>query len=286
MYDNELTLLVDIWSKFSGVEDTGLVKSTVDDQLNDEEEAIRWIEAAWGREHLKCNWNRKFARGSVPPINSRIPALQRMADRLPRMKIPKPDLTYGLLQTAFSADEQYINNKYGAALSLNMEHPFFLVETGSIEEPMRKAENQCARGGAAMVRLKRKFDALAERTYHDNKAQHGEDGDGDLLLDQISHNQGKNAIDHYRTDTKSFAFSLKIRPELSEIFVHWAEEVFSKDGQFLSINWHAAYLTHYCLRKAADWIELHRDIDNILDWGVLARRQELKELCGQIFKRE
>lgn len=268
------------------MEDTGLVRSTVDDQLDDEEAAIRWIEAAWERDHLKCNWKRKFTRGSVPPVDSRFPALQRMADRLPRMKNPKPDLTYGLLQTAFSMGEQYINNKYGAALSLNMEHPFFIVKAGSVEEPMAKAENQCARGGAAMVRLKRKFDALAEGTYHDNKVQHGEDEDGDDLSDQDSYNGKAIPIDHYRTDTKSFAFSLTIRPGLAEIYVHWAEEAFSKEGQFLTISWHGSNLTHYFLRKANDWIELHRDLENVLDWGVLTRKQEMKDLCNQIDARE
>ena len=203
------------------MEDTGLVTSTIDNQLEDEEEAIRWIEAAWEKDHLKCTWNAKFKRDSIPLLDFGDWIRQCLAERGARVKNPKPALTYGLKRHAFSVDEQYINNKYGAALSLNMEHPFFVVETLSFGELTGRAENRCAVGGATMVRLKRKFDSLAKGTYHADEAQYREDDGRD---------HERIPVDRYRTDTKSFAFSLIISSRLAEIFVHWAEEVFSKEG--------------------------------------------------------
>ena len=253
------------------------MKTTADGELEDEEEAIRWIETAWEKDHLRCNWSADFTRGSVPPLVILDPTLRILADRAPRVKNPKPDLTYGLLQDAFSNDEQPIND-HGAGLSINMVHPFFIVEAKSAEKPIDEAQNQCARGGAAMVRLKRKFDSLAEGTYQDNEAQHGEDKD--------SHNKQGIPVDHYRTDTQAFAFSLAIVPRYAMMFVHWAEEAYSKEGQLLTIHWHANWVEDYNLVNPAAWIELHRDIDNVLDWGVLTRKQELKELCNKIFERE
>ena len=283
---NELTFLVHVWNKFWGVEDTRLVKSTVDGELEDEEEAIRWMETAWEKDHLRCNWSADFTRGSVPPLVILDPALKILADHAPRVKNPKPDLTYGLEQAAFSNDEQCTNDENGAGLLIDMVHPFFVVEAKSAEKPINEAENQCARGGAAMVRLKRKFDRLAEGTYQDNKAQHGEDEDGNHVADQISHNKEEIPIDHYRTDTRAFAFSLAIVPQEAKMFFHWVEEAYSKEGQLLTINWHANELHTYNLKFPEPWIELHRDMDNVLGWGTLTRKQELKDLCDKILERK
>ena len=251
------------------MEDTGLVISTVDDQLEDEEEAIRWIEAAWEKDHLKCTWNAKFKRNSIPLLDFGDSIAQILADRGPRIKNPKPALTYGFKGDAFSTDEQYINDKYGAALSLDVEHAFFMVEVSPVYESYARAEHRCAVGGAAMVRLKRKFDSLAEGTYYADEARYS-----------------RIPYDHYKTDTKSFAFSLIISPTYAEIWVHWAEEVYSKEGELLIIEWHANHVTHHPLREEEHVIKLYRDINNVLDWGNLTRKQELGELCRKILERE
>ena len=278
-----MTFIVNVWTKFLGAEDTRLVKRTADGELEDEEEAIRWIETAWEKDHLRCNWNADFTQGSIPPLRNLDPAMKLYCDKAPRVKNPKPDLTYGLLQTAFSEDEQVINDTHKAGLSVGMVHPFFVVEA-KLDRSFDEVENQCARGGAAMVRLKRKFNSLAEGTYEDEEARHA--GDGDDLGGQTTFNQKKIPIDHYRTDTKSFAFSLALIPRSATMYVHWAEELFPKEGPFLTVYWHATPIADYTLRNPEAWIALHHDIDNVLDWGVLTRSQELRELCGQIWERE
>ena len=276
--DNEMTFLVNVWTKFWGGKNTRLVKWTADGELEDEEAAIEWIETAWGKDHLKCNWNSDFTRGSIPPLKYLDRDLKALADSAPKVKNPKPDLTYGLLAAAFEADAQRVNDKNGAGLVTNGVHPFFIVEAKSAERPIDEAQNQCARGGAAMVRLKRKFDSLAEGTYTDEEAQH--EGDED------SSNKQRFPIDHYRTDDQSFAFSLAIVPQYAKLFVHWAEEAYSKEGELVTINWHANWVTDYNLVSPAAWIELHHDVDNILDWGVLTRKKELDDLCKKILERE
>ena len=281
-----MTFLVHVWTKFLDAEDTRLVKTTADGELEDEEGAIRWIETAWKKDHLRCNWNADFTRGSVPPLVNLDPSLRLHTEKVPRVKNPKPDLTYGLLQAAFAKVEQDINNKHGAGLSVDIVHPFFVVEAKIGGKPIDEAELQCARGGAAMVRLKRNFDKHADGTYVDEEAKQGQNKDGNHVAERISPNKEEIPIDHYRTDTKSFAFSLALVPRSATMFVHWAEEAFSKEGTLLTINWHATHVAEYQLRNGAPWIELHRDIDNVLDWGTLTRKQELRDLCSQIFTRE
>ena len=163
---NEMTFLVNVWTKFLPAEDSRLVKTTADGELEDVEAAIQWIETAWEKDHLRCNWDADFTQKSIPPLINLDPVLKSLTDNAPRVKNPKPDLTYGLLQNAFSGDEQEVNRKKKADLSVSMVHPFFVVEA-KLDRPFTEAENQCARGGAAMVRLKRKFDELAEGTYVD-----------------------------------------------------------------------------------------------------------------------
>lgn len=198
-------------------------------------------------------------------------------EKTPRVKNPRPDLTYGLLEAAFSKLEQDTNDEHGAGLSVGIVHPFFIVEAKIGERPIDEAELQCARGGAAMLRLKRKFDKLAEGTYVDEEDKKGQ---------KITGNRAETPIHHYRTDTKSFVFSLALVPRSATMFVHWAEEAFSEDGTLVTTNWHATHVADYFLREGAPWIELHRDIDNVLDWGTLTRKQELEELCRKILERE
>ncbi|KAK0507001.1 hypothetical protein JMJ35_010701 [Cladonia borealis] len=188
-----------------------------------------------------------------------------------------------LVKTTADGDEQEINRKKKADLSVSMVHPFFVVEA-KLEKPITEAENQCARGGAAMVRLKRKFDELAEGTYVEEPKK-GQDEDRDDVVDQIAPKE-EIPIERYRTDTKSFTFSLALTPLFAFMFVHWAEEAFSKEGTVITVNWHATPVASYSLRWVAPWIELHRDIDNVLDWGTLTRKQELRDLCKKIRERE
>ena len=280
--DNELTFLVSVWGEFLSVKHTRLVALIAHEN---EEEAIKWIETAWDKDHLKCNWSADFPRDAVPQLINLDPRLERFTDLAPRVKTPRPDLAYGLKRKDLSVEEQHVNDRCEANLSRNMDHPFFIVEAKNVEGSLFEAENQCARGGAAMVRLKQKFDKLADGTCTVEEAKKGKGKVGDHQANTTSPKDFMH-IDHYRTDAKSFAFSLAINPSEAILFVHWAEEALSKEGALITVNWHATIIKHYFLRlDEAPWIELHHDIDNVLDWGVLTRRQELKNLCEQIFAR-
>ena len=274
---NELTFLTNIWKKFLNDEDTRFVKTTAEGELEDREEAIRWIETAWEKDHLSCNWGADFKRDWVSKLRNLDASMEFHTEKIPRVKNPRPDLTYGLSEAGFSKVEQNINDDHGAGLSVETFHPFFIVEAKIGERPIDEAELQCARGGAAMLRLKRKFDMLAEGTYDDEEVKQGQKKSG---------NHQETPIHHYQVDTKSFVFSLALVPRSATMFVHWAEEAFAQDGTLVTTNWHANHVAEYFLRDGAPWIELHRDIDNVLDWGTLTRKQELRDLCKKIHEHE
>ena len=233
--DNELTFLVHVWGEFLSVKHTRLVALTADGGLENEKEAIRWIETAWEKDHLKCNWSADFPRDSVPQLINLDPYQKIFTEQAPRVKTPRPDLAYGLLHKTLSVEEQRVNQHFEANLSPYMDHPFFIVEAKTVEGDMYEAENQCARGGAAMVRLKQKFDKLADGTYVEEEAKKGKAKDGDHLANTTSQ-KAQMLIDHYRTDAKSFAFSLALTPLFATMFVHWAEEAFSKEGTLITVN--------------------------------------------------
>lgn len=41
---------------------------TADGQVEDPEVAIQWIETAWQKDNLICNWSADFVQGSVPKL--------------------------------------------------------------------------------------------------------------------------------------------------------------------------------------------------------------------------
>ena len=301
--DNELTFLVNVWKKFLDVEeDTRAVKTRADGELEDPEAAIQWIETAWQKDNMKCNWSADFVRGSVPKLLIKDKALKLLVDNAPRVKNPKPDLTYGLHQDAFTDLNQEINDMQGAGLSQNLYHPFFVIEAKSSNNPLTEAVQQCARAGAAMVRLKRKFLGLASSKYDDNSnkiAQKGDEEGEENDDSEEKHKEEQNEedddddegelakpipVDNYRADEASYTFSLALVPTGATLYVNWAEEAFSKEGKMITVNWHQHMIDTYSLEKSKDWKELHRDLDNVLDWGMLKHKNEIQGLCDRIRK--
>lgn len=180
------------------------------------------------------------------------------------MKNPKPDILH---KAAFSAKEQEVNECRGACLSQNFYHPFFVVEAKSASKPLAEAAQQCARAGAAMVRLRRKFNSLARNTHVGIANQvledkEEEEDDTDQPITPAPHLK-PIPIDHYHTDRDSFVFSLAFMPIIATLYVNWAEETFSKEGNLITINWHQHTLEQYTLQIAKAWPEFHRDLDNL-----------------------
>ena len=246
---NELTFLVELWGSL-------LHKTRTVRQL-DPQGRIEWIKRAWRKDCLRTNWGADFLRDSVPAIQKPDDkVLAKLLESLPRIQNPRPDLTYGLGQEAFDETERRIMhtcNKF-TVLSADLYHGFFLVEVKSAEGTIEDAENQCCRGGAALVHARIQFNAQA-------------------TMEHESPPMG--------ADLQSIAFTLALVPSKAHMFVHWAE-IRNTD-----IVYHMNLVNSYDFRSLScdGFAQLRYDIDNVLDWGTLRRKQEIKNVCKEIAKK-
>ena len=64
------------------------------------------------------------------------------------------------------------------------------------------------------------------------------------------------------------------------MLVNWALEMDANDKD--NVQWHMHQLRVYSYSTFDDLVQLHHDIDNILDWGLTARKVEVENLCEEI----
>lgn len=293
--DNELTFLVNVWGVLLNKE--RWAKKTDHDSITDDE-AIEWVEQAWTKDHLKCNWNADFITGSIPPVEFGEDIPEALIKTIPKVKNPKPDLTYGLTKEAFNKTQQLINSSNGARLSINLDHPGLCVEVKSAGAPISEAINQCARAGAATMYLKRKFLKLAkgatdkepDAVDQSSKATGQTTKEPGLIVGASEHITGKaqstgttsaqNPI--YKMDENSFTFSLAVDPHSAFLYVNWEEEELASGNKKPTVNYHMHLLDGYLLHQPEAWVRLHRDIDNVLDWVVGKHKRDQSALCDQI----
>ena len=212
-----------------------------------------WIERAWDKDFLRGHWGSDFNRQSVPDIKTNSKVDKELLASLPRVENPRPDLSYGLKEGAFTSTEQKINDTYGrySMLSPDLFHAFFIVEAKGCDGNIGDAENQCCRGGAAMVNATRLFNRQADR----------------------------EVLPPLGPDTNSIAFSLALVPDKAHLFVHWAE---CKSQEPEEVVYHMNRIGGYDPSEAEPVNRLRHHINNILDWGVLKRKAEIKETCKKI----
>ena len=170
------------------------------------------------------------------------------------LKIPKPDQIYGLHWSAFDAHAKKVNERYSdlAGISSRIWHPFLLFEWKSAAGSMPDAQNQACRGGSAVVNANRELRSIA----------------------------GTLTDDAEGPDTKSFIFSCTITPDLAQIWVHWY-----LDGGDSPAH-HMSKVSNHALDDREQIKLLRRNLDNILDWGVLIRADEVKTLLATIYKND
>ncbi|MDI1493223.1 MAG: hypothetical protein OHK93_005011 [Ramalina farinacea] len=288
--DNELTFLVHVWTHL--LNETRQARPEL--LTENTGEAIQWIETAWTHDNLKCNWSADFAPKSIPPITvpDNDPDLKELANDIPTISNPRPDLAYGLEKDAFTEMEQMLNTEHGARLSPNMEHPFLVVEAKSCSGPIEEAENQCARAGSAMVSLTRRFNDSAEKAGSDT--HEGQTNDRDKGPSNhprppaSSNNPNPSTTTNSRPpsfpDDTSFSFSLALVPTKAHLFINWAEVTpnAKEPTQPPHTVWQMNTIDSYDLEKPDAWPELRRDLDNVLDWGTLTRKRQLQATCARM----
>lgn len=242
---NEVTWIVHFWRALQNPE--RYVRQR--DEHGSLVEPEIWGAATWFQDGLDDNWDQPLNTGSLPTLEIDDANVLELLDSLPRVTTPKPDIAFGLRHDEFTQIEKVVNNRYHmyAGVSESILHPFFIVETktrGTIEE----TENQCCRGGAALV-------CAARQMIHDSDPDASQDG----------------------PDIQSIAFSLALVPTLAHIFVHWAH-IDTHGG----LVYHMHYVTGFPLRNKDSLVDLFRAVNNILDWGTDERKTFIKGVLKKL----
>ena len=223
-------------------------------EKRDEREKLEnWVKTSWDQDGLTQAWNQQFQKECIPQILAPDALTKKVLSANPRIKDPKPDITYGISSRLFSKEQHKTNRTYYQQTGIcpGLWHPFFLVEAklkGTIED----AEYQCVRGGAALVNAGQQLRYCS-----------GVDADPDV------------------PDIHTAVFSLAVTPIVALLHIHWAEKI--SDGETL---FHMNHVQTYGLKNKGVGRQLRHDIDNILDWGTLTRKNQVDEMLNDIATRE
>lgn len=279
--------------------------------------SVIWEPVYWDKDHLTYRRNHFFLAESVPPLQSVDPLAMALQQEFPKLKTPKPDITYALDSTAFDEKENYLNDYYAqyACISSGVYYPFFLIECKSSAGSIEDATTQACRGGAALVHAMRQMATLASSPTVTTantalKASITAPTNSHPLtpgeIDTMSSEPSPPADTATNTDLTTpltatadssiyaatvksnnaaspidptqFAFTLALTPSGAQIYVHWAEEGHSGSA----LKYHMHLVEPYTLKRQKDVQDLRRAIDNILDWGVLTRKTAVKQLLARV----
>lgn len=244
---NEATFLTHFWSE--------LMKKTRTVRASGAEDNSQLTEMTWYSSMVMSHIDQLFRSASVAAIPETDPTIIKLLDDIPKIRIPKPDMLFGLIPEQWCSRQQIaVMDRYPefAKPNFDLALPWFIVEGKSVEGNIEKAVVQAARAGAALVASWRGLDAIAG-------SQSLEDG----------------------PDRRSYVYSLCLSVRAAVISVHWAEV---EKGQVVAYHMHM--VTQYLLPDTQTFTNLRRDVNNILDWGADIRKQMVVGMLDSIIKQD
>lgn len=293
--DDELTFMVGVWKLVIDIHRTV--------ELKDEQDKVVFVETAWDKDNLKCNWSSPFAANVAPPLRFADPEMEALAGDIPKLKNPVPDLTYGYDKSMFTSEQMAINEYVKGELCRRNWHAFLIGEAKSIDLPFAIGVAQAARAAATAIYLKRKLKLKEDAKplviagsstseSSSSESQHNAASSATTLHHDTTSailtpsggvpgpNRGQR---YYRADKSSFIFTFVISPEMARLFVAWAEEEWEGNNEERGINYHMNSVRSYYFGEGGEhWAALHHDLDNVLDWGVGPRKTEVLNLLDDI----
>ncbi|KFY89252.1 hypothetical protein V500_05837 [Pseudogymnoascus sp. VKM F-4518 (FW-2643)] len=171
-------------------------------------------------------------------------ASEKNIEQLFGVKNPKPDYAFGFSPSTFTTDEKLLLQRYDTsyALSKGILSPFFIMEWKGSRGAMQDCAVQARRGGVAIVNARRQIHASTIPDY-----------------------------DYSTPDLATIAFSCAMTSELAYIAVHWCQRVDDNDC------WYMAIVKRFFMEEDDHIQMLRRYLHNIIDWGLLERRNSIQE---------
>lgn len=206
-----------------------------------------------GQQGLERTINAVFRPGCVPVQQGLEKEIQTLLDEMLQPPTPRPDVTFGYNLASFSEKQRAFNYNYLqtiAGIGGHPQYPFLIVEWKALSTAgkLHEAENQAARGGAAVVSSMLNF-------Y--NMLAAGAISKADLL-------------------TRTACFSATVDSQTITLWVHWF-----KDAEGGGCTYQMSRLGLYPLltdpRTSGDaYRMLTNYVKNIIGWGLGVRLDNIK----------
>ena len=199
----------------------------------------------WVDDDIIGIWDSPFIRNALSGITTQNAKKDKSTFNPTKiMSVPKPDITYGLMREAFTADQLRVMDRY---IDLYQVHPqlvsaFLVVECKSFNKSIQYAEIQAQRAGAALVCAQRQI-------YHLTKSLHDKDG----------------------MDLRSMVFSLHIDQQCANLCVHYI--TIQNEGLW----YHHHKINGYNFTQANSFHDLRHDLWNIMEWGFGEHKKRVFE---------
>ena len=263
---------------------------------------IRNASSFFGDDGLDERQDCLFVSG-ILPLRTGVPEAQTQG-----LTTPKPDLVYGLKvpqHPDLNAPILLPETKAQIAAAPGIKYPFFSIDNKAAQKSIEAAENQAIRAGATMVNARRllnrkaakgkaakgKVGPIREKQATDTSVPIADTGTADdvamsdpfiahttATTDTATPTEQATEVPEEPpgVDTNSFAFTCSWVPQMANLHVHWCE--LYPDG---SKVYHMNLLRGYLMSNDVHVSEFRKDVHNILDYGVSAKRKETLEQLEQ-----
>ncbi|KAL8725166.1 MAG: hypothetical protein Q9166_007520 [cf. Caloplaca sp. 2 TL-2023] len=268
----ELTFLVNLWQ----------VLTKKNRLLRPDQSDKEWIETAWVKDGLHQELQAYFSEKWVPKLDPNGDPWEEWV-HLPRVKTPRPDLSFGYRESALSQVVLDTISTLDCIMHKSYHLPWFAIEAKGAVGTIEEAETQCARSGASIVNQLRAFyrGMESEEVKHQPSPPASSSFANGAPRDPASSPSSQPEFKPY-ADKSAIAFSMAVVPNKAQIYIHFAEQ-------------HSPTLVHYHMHTIGsyDFIaaqhldgpafkDLRKHINNILDWGLRERKIELEDRCERL----
>ena len=209
------------------------------------------VTADWLDDHVIGSKDQLFTSTCVVASTSATELEKSVRKESGSLPLPKPDILYGLRPKDWlTADQMAVIERYKrhTQVSPGLLLPWFIVEGKGLDGKVEEGVNQAARAGAVLNASWRYLDEV-------------------IGTPPIT----KGA------DDRSKVFSLAMSTTDARMSVHWAEV---ENG--CVVKFHTHHLQSYKVYDSEQWVNLRRDVDNVLEWGAVERKNMVVALLNKL----
>ncbi|KAL8883071.1 MAG: hypothetical protein Q9198_000016 [Flavoplaca austrocitrina] len=260
-------------TKFKGettciIETLQVLLRTGRDKLETDQDVERWVLSAWTKDGLAKAWQTQFSANAIPQLDDKDDFWQNV----PRVKTPYPDLLYAYEEEYLAQPLVDALKSWKVYLAKAMYLPFSSLDGKGVRHGIEEAETRCARTGSAMVfHLLQFLDFLSAKLAEAQKTTSASSGP------TIPQPAAPSIHSESQVDESAIAFTIAFHPSKVHLFVHFAEIPMDKPTCY-----HMLDVGSYDFKKGEDIALLGKHINNILDWGLGARKTELERRCQEV----